>query len=55
MIGYGVALGLVAVVGEGDAVPCVSSGNFKLAKSEPRIVNAPSRPSTRAQNVPSLL
>jgi hypothetical protein len=41
-------------VGEGEAVPCVSSDDFKLLKSEALIANVPSRPSTRAQNVPSL-
>jgi hypothetical protein len=50
---YGAGLA-TAVLGEGDRVACVSSGNFKLLKSEPRMVNVPSRPSTRAQNVPSL-
>src|SRR5262249_36981351 len=51
---YGITLRLGAVVGKGVARPCVSSGNFKLLKSEPLIVNMPSRPSTRAKNVPSL-
>src|ERR1043166_3723246 len=51
----GVAVALEPVVGEGDAVvPCVLSGNFNLLKSEPLIANVLSRPSTRAQNVPSL-
>jgi hypothetical protein len=51
---YGVGLEPTVVVGEGDAVAGCSSGNFKLLKSALLITNVPSRPSTRAHNVPSL-
>ena len=50
---YGVALVIGLVAGEGDAVACASSDNFKLFKSGLLIAKVPSRSSTCAHEVPS--